>query len=428
MGTCKDPVVIGFGPAGMFAALELIELGYRPKVFERGRRLDERSNDILTFIRSAVLDPFSNIQFGEGGAGAYSDGKIFSRPENSPEASKVLDTLIKFGAPPDIASRKKPHLGTDVLCCIVRNIREYILSKGGEISFSSQMTDIIVSEGRAAGVVIGNGKEFLSDKVFLALGHSARDSFDMLYSRQIRMEQKPIMVGLRIEHPREVIDKMRGEPSSTYSFLFNDRAEGRRVMTFCMCPGGEIVNASSENGHLVLNGMSYSARNSRYSNSAVVVTCKTSDYGSDHPLAGIEFQRGIEKSAFIAGGSSWKAPAQNMEDFLCGRVSGALTENSLKTGVSPFDLNKLFPGFISLYLKKAFLTWKEGYPDFVSDKALLVGAETRAACPVRFIRNEKYEASGIRGTFPIGEGSGHAGGITSSAVDAIKAVRAACSA
>jgi uncharacterized protein len=418
------PIIIGFGPAGMFAALELIELGYKPLIFERGKCVEERSADIGKFFAEKLLDEESNIQFGEGGAGFYSDGKLFSRTNNSPIANKVLDTFVKFGAPADIVSRSKPHLGTDALCGIVRNIREYIVSKGGEVRFSSKMTDVIISNGLAKGVVINSAEEHLSSNIFLAVGHSARDTFEMLHDKQVLIEQKPISVGLRIEHPAELINKFRGsEVPATYSLSYADRGAGRAVATFCMCPGGEIVNASSQDGHLVLNGMSYSDRGSRFSNAAIVVSCKTSDYGSGHPLAGIDFQKNIEQKAFAAGGGGWKAPAQNLEDFLSGRYSEGLNENSFKMGAKPAQLADLFPDFIPEYLKKAFLSWKKEYPLFVGGRAILLGAETRTSCPVRFPRNEKYGSVNVGGLYPIGEGSGHAGGITSSAIDAVKAVQ-----
>lgn len=418
------PIVIGFGPAGMFAALELIEKGAGPIIFERGKCVEKRSADIEKFFADKQLDEESNIQFGEGGAGFYSDGKLFSRINNSPVASKVLETFVKFGAPADILSKRKPHLGTDVLCGIVTNIREYITSKGGEVRFSSKMTDVIVSSGRAKGVVINSAEEHLSSNIFLAVGHSARDTFGMLHDKRVLIEQKPISVGVRIEHPAELINEFRdSKVPATYSLSYADRGSGRAVATFCMCPGGEIVNASSERGHLVLNGMSYSTRGSKFSNAAIVVSCKTSDYASRHPLAGIDLQKDIEQKAFAAGGSGWHAPAQNLEDFLSDGLSAELNECSFKTGVRPARLSDLFPDFVPEYLRKAFLSWKTQYPQFVSRSAILLGAETRTTCPVRFPRNEKYASVNIGGLYPIGEGSGHAGGIISSAIDAIKAVQ-----
>jgi len=419
------PIIIGFGPAGMFAALELIELGYSPLIFERGKSIEERSKDVNNFFLRRELDPESNIQFGEGGAGSYSDGKLFSRKNNSPVAQKVLETFIKFGAPAEILSEHKPHIGTDILCEIVKNIREYIISKGGEVNFSSKMTGLIADNGKSRGVVINSDKECLSSKIFLAIGHSARDTFEILNGMDILIEQKPISVGVRIEHPAALINEIReSDHAATYSLSYADKNSGRAVRTFCMCPGGEIVNASSEGGHLVLNGMSYSKRDSKFSNAAIVVTCKTSDYGSDHPLAGIYFQKNIEQKAFAAGGSGWEAPAQSVEDFILKKTSPRLIKNSFKMGTRPAQVSDLFPDFVGDHLRRAFLHWKNEYPLFISDREIVLGAETRTTCPVSFPRNKRHESINMSGFFPIGEGAGHAGGITSSAIDAIRTVQA----
>ncbi|MEI6168690.1 MAG: dehydrogenase [bacterium] len=427
----ERPVIIGFGPAGMFAALELLACGHKPLIFERGKRIEERDGDVQGFIRDRMLDPESNIQFGEGGAGSYSDGKLFSRINNSAHANKVLDTFIKFGAPEEIKHSRKPHLGTDVLCRIVRNIRAYVLERGGEIHYASRLTDLVVSEGSVAGVVINGEHDYLASHLYLAIGHSARDTFTMLHEKGVALEQKPISVGVRIEHPAELINRIRydetgGEASApgaaTYSFNHTNRKTGRGAYTFCMCPGGEIVNASSEAGLLVLNGMSYSRRASAFSNSALVVSCHTDDYPSAHPLAGIEFQRGIERKAFEAGGGGWNAPAQNLVDFLGGKASAGLNRNSFKMGVTPVDLNAIFPEFVGTELRCAFSKWHENYPLFVSEQAILLAAETRTSSPVRITRNEKGESVNMGKLYPIGEGSGYTGGITSSAIDAIKAV------
>ncbi|MFZ3066156.1 MAG: dehydrogenase [Nitrospirota bacterium] len=427
----ERPVIIGFGPAGMFAALELIDHGIKPLIFERGKKIEERSIDVQRFIKERALDPESNIQFGEGGAGSYSDGKLFSKIKNSQYANKVLDTFIKFGAPEEIGYVSKPHLGTDVLCRIVKNIRSYILERGGEIHYSSKMTDMLISDGKALGVVINGKMEYRSSIIYLALGHSARDTFKMLHNKGIAVEQKPIFVGVRVEHPAEIINLIRygdkyknfpGIGAANYSFTYTDRKTGRGVYTFCMCPGGEVINASSEEGLMVVNGMSYSGRSSAFSNSALVVTCHTDDYKSTNPLAGIEFQKDIEQKAFNAGGGRWQVPAQNLVDFLCGSISVDLNENSYKMGAVSVNMNEIFPAFVNETLLTAFNKWKEDYPLFVSDHAILLGAETRTSCPLRIKRSEKYESVNIKNLFPIGEGSGYTGGITSSAADAIKAV------
>ena len=429
----ERPIIIGFGPAGMFAALELIDHEIKPLIFERGKKIEERSIDVQRFIKERALDPESNIQFGEGGAGSYSDGKLFSRIKNSQYANKVLDTFIKFGAPEEIGYVSKPHLGTDVLCRIVKNIRNYILERGGEIHYNSKMTDMLISDGKAAGVVINGNMEYRSSIIYLALGHSARDTFEMIHNKGIAMEQKPIFVGMRVEHPAEIINLIRygdkykdfpGIGAANYSFTYTNRKTRRGVYTFCMCPGGEVINASSENRMLVVNGMSYSSRSSAFSNSALVVTCHTDDYRSTDPLAGIEFQKDIERKAFDAGGGRWEVPAQNLVDFLCGSISVDLNENSYKMGAVSVNMNEIFPAFVNETLLTAFNKWKEAYPLFVSNHAILLGAETRTSCPVRIKRSEKYESVNIKNLYPIGEGSGYTGGITSSAADAIKAVEA----
>ncbi|MCX5785533.1 MAG: dehydrogenase [Elusimicrobia bacterium] len=430
----RRPVIIGFGPAGMFAALELIEYGLKPLVFERGKKLEERHADVQRFISERTLAPESNIQFGEGGAGAYSDGKLFSRLNNSAHASKVLDTFIKFGAPPETGYVSKPHLGTDVLRKITANIRNYILQAGGEIYYGSKMTDILISGGKVSGVIINGSTERLCSSVYLAIGNSARDTFELLHKKGVSLEPKPISVGVRVEHPAKTINLIRygskyrdfpGIGAATYSFNCTNRKTGRGAYTFCMCPGGEVINASSEEGGLALNGMSYSARDSAFSNSAIAVTCTTADYGSNNPMAGVEFQKDIERKAFSAGGGNWKAPAQNLRDFLSGTPSAALNSNSYKMGVSSADLNRVFPAFISETLRSAFNQWKTECPLFVGDDAILMGPETRTSSPVRIRRGKNFESVNIRNLYPIGEGSGYSGGITSSASDAIKAVEAA---
>ncbi len=427
----ERPVVVGFGPAGMFAALELLAYGLKPIIFERGKRLEERSLDVQRFRNERVLDPESNIQFGEGGAGSYSDGKLFSRKLNTVYNNKVLDTFIRFGAPEEIGYVGKPHLGTDVLCGIVRNIRNYIVGQGGEIHYSAKMTDILLSDNAVTGVVINGNKEYPCSSLYLALGHSARDTIEMLQRKGVRLEQKALSVGVRVEHPVEVINLMRygakyrdfsGIGAATYSLNHHDKRSGKGVTTFCMCPGGEVVNASSEQGMLVVNGMSYSQRASEYSNSAIVVTCQAGDYRSADPLAGMEFQKDIEQKAFFAGGGKFLVPAQNLLDFLSRKLSGRLNANSCATGTAAADLHTIFPASVTEALTAAFGTWAKAYPMFVASDATLLGAETRTSSAVRIARSDRFESINIRNLYPIGEGSGYTGGITSSAADAIKAV------
>ena len=429
----KDrPIIVGFGPAGMFAALAFIDAGIQPLIFERGKKIEDRSLDVQTFISNRVLDPESNIQFGEGGAGSYSDGKLFSRRnKNSSYVNQVLRTFIKFGAPEEIGYISKPHLGTDLLCEIVRNIRLYILERGGEIQYGAKMTDILISDGIASGIRINNEQQYLSSHIYIALGHSARDTFEMLHEKGVTLEQRPISVGVRIEHPVETINLMRygqkysnfpGLGAATYSLNYTNRKIRRGVYTFCMCPGGEVVNASSAPGMLVLNGMSYSDRASPYSNAALVVSCHVSDYPSMHPLAGIEYQKDIERKAFVAGGGNWQVPAQNLLHFLGDKTATDIHATSYKMGAVAADMKVVFPQFMLDQLTDAFRKWQHEVPLFVSSQALLLGAETRTSSPVRISRNENFESINTKNLYPLGEGAGYTGGITSSAADAIQAI------
>lgn len=429
----KDrPIIVGFGPAGMFAALELIDYGIKPLIFERGKKIEERTVDVQRFINEREINSDSNIQFGEGGAGSYSDGKLFSRRNNnSSYVNRVLKTFIKFGAPEEIGYISKPHLGTDVLCTIVRNIRTYILERGGEIFYGSQMTDILISEGKASGIIINGEKEYLSSRIYIALGHSARDTVKMMHHKGVAIEQRPIAVGLRIEHPVETINLIRYgakykdfKPlgAATYSLNYTNRAIKRGVYTFCMCPGGEVINASSDHGMMVVNGMSYSHRASEFSNAALVVTCHADDYKSTCPLSGIEFQQDIERKSFAAGGGNWQLPAQNLMHFLGDKSAVTLNNNSYKMGTVSAEMRDIFPGFVIDELVAAFNQWKKEVPLFVSNQAILLGTETRTSSPIRIKRNEHFESVTIKNLYPIGEGSGYTGGITSSAADAIKAI------
>ncbi len=349
--------------------------------------------------------------------------------------NRVLKTFVKFGAPPEIEFISKPHLGTDVLCKIVRNIRLYIQERGGEIYYGSRMTDILIEKGRATGIVVNDEKEFISSSIFIALGHSARDTVEMMHARGVAIEQRKIAVGMRIEHPVQVINRMRygskyadypGLGAATYSLNHTNRQIRRGVYTFCMCPGGEVVNASSSDGLLVVNGMSYAARSLPFSNGALVVSCHTDDYQSHNPLAGFAFQKNIEQKAFLAGGSNWAVPAQNLLDFLGERKSQELNENSCRLGTVSANMRDLFPRFVITELVTAFQKWREEVPLFVSHHAILMGVETRTSSPVRIVRNKEYESTNTKNLYPIGEGAGYAGGITSSAADAIRAVDKYC--
>lgn len=428
----ERPLVIGFGPAGMFAALELIAHGLHPIVIERGQRIEQRSVDVQRFIRERKLNPESNIQYGEGGAGSFSDGKLFSRRNNNTSyVSRVLDTFIKFGAPKEIGYIAKPHLGTDVLCKIVKNIRNFVLDHGGDIHYGARLTDIIIKNDEAIGVTINDEDDYYSKQIYLALGHSARDTYRMLHERGVFLEQKQVSVGVRIEHPTEIIDLMRyGQKyhkyielgAATYSLNYTNKQIKSGVYTFCMCPGGEIVNASSEKGMLVVNGMSYSHRSSPYSNAALVVPCPAVMYSSNSPLSGLDFQQEIERKTYIAGGEDWRVPAQNLMDFLSKKTGSSIPETSYKMGTRLSDMNDIMPPHIIQLFHEAFSQWQEDVPLFISHNAVLIGSETRTSSPVKILRNEKYQSVNVKNLYPIGEGSGYTGGITSSAADAIRAV------
>jgi len=415
------PIIIGFGPAGMFAALTFLSYGIKPIIFERGKKVAERLKDIRSFEQGGELDPESNAQFGEGGAGTYSDGKLTTRSKAAGYVAKVLATFIEHGAPAEIAYLNKPHLGTDQLCTIVKNIREFIVKSGGEINFQSKVADFIVEGDTLKGVVV-DGQKHLSSTVVLATGHSARDTFQLLKERGVGLEQKPFAVGVRIEHPAELINLMQyGKKYQNHPKLgpaeYALAANG--VYSFCMCPGGEVINASSESGRLVLNGMSNSKRDGQFSNAAIVAAIATADFGSSDPLAGIEFQRLMEAKFYHKG---WEAPAQNLLDFLKATKSRAVIPNSYKMGTVSADLNKVLPEFIANKLAVAFKQWGARFPLFVSEQAVLLAPETRTSSPVRILREQNRQSINFANLYPVGEGSGYAGGITSSAVDAIKTV------
>ncbi len=421
--TLRDrPIIVGFGPAGIFAALTFLKYGILPIIFERGKKVDQRMKDIKTFEKDGVLNPESNAQFGEGGAGTYSDGKLTTRIKESGYVAEVLKRLVEFGAKPEIEYNNKPHLGTDQLCKIVKNIREFILKSGGEIHFKSKVTNLLVQRNLITGVEINGNQECFSSTVILATGHSARDTYKMLHDKGITLEQKPFAVGVRVEHPAEIINLMQyGEKykdneklgPADYAFAYDG------AFSFCACPGGEIINASSEEGKLTLNGMSNSLRNSPYTNSAIVAQVRPADFGSADPLAGIEFQRMIEKKAYHP---NWSAPAQNLIDFLNSEKSSKINPNSFKMDTVSTDLSEIFPDFVFNRILSAFKQWQGRFPMFVSKEAVLMAPESRTSSPVRIVRNENGQSASLINFYPVGEGSGYAGGITSSAVDAIKTV------
>lgn len=419
----KRPVVVGFGPSGMFAGLLLAQMGLAPIILERGGDVEQRKMAVDVFWRDGVLDTENNVQFGEGGAGTFSDGKLTTRSKDL-RCRKVLEEMVAAGAPEEVLYDAKPHIGTDLLCDVVKKIRETIISLGGEVRFSSKLTEIEIEDGAVKAVVLGNGAKIITDDVILALGHSARDTMEMLYEKGFLLEQKPFAVGLRIEHPQKMIDvaqygqEAKKLPAADYRLTYTT-SEGRGVYTFCMCPGGYVVGAASEEGRLAVNGMSQHARDGENANSALLVQIFPKDFGSDHPLAGIDFQRALEEKAFQIGGGDYTAPVQSVGSFL-GTEDGITSIHptyrpKTKVGV----MEELFPSYITDAMKEALPEMGKRLKGFDRPDAILTGVESRSSSPVRIVRNSACESAKISGVYPIGEGAGYAGGIISAAVDGI---------
>jgi len=423
------PVVIGFGPAGMFAALLLAQNGYRPIVLERGQSVDERVKAIEEFWNEGKLNPASNVQFGEGGAGTFSDGKLTSRGKDL-RGRKVLEEFVLHGAPEDILYKAHPHVGTDLLRGIVKNIRQEIIRLGGEVHFDSQVADFTIEDGELKGISLKSGEKIPCEQAILAIGHSARDTFESLYKNAVDLTAKPFAVGLRIEHPQSLINEAQYKQFAHHprlgaaEYRLTHKAKnGRGVYTFCMCPGGFVVPAASEFGHLVTNGMSEHARNQENANSALLVQVFPDDFESDSPLAGIKFQRELEKRAFEMGGSNYQAPAQLVVDYLANRPSEKLGEvkPTYALGVKLTNLRELFPAFINEAMVDALVSLDRKLKGFAKDDALLTGVETRSSSPVRIERDrERLESLSTKGLYPCGEGAGFAGGIVSASVDGLK--------
>jgi uncharacterized FAD-dependent dehydrogenase len=427
------PVVVGMGPAGLFAALILAQSGFRPIILERGKEVRERAKDTFGLWRKGELNPESNVQFGEGGAGTFSDGKLHSQIKDPKHyGRKVLTEFVKAGAPEEILYVSKPHIGTFRLVSMVEKMRATIIELGGEIRFQSRVDDIEIENGKVRSVVLADGERISTDHLVMAIGHSARDTFEMLHRRGVYMEAKPFSIGFRIEHPQSLIDRCRlgknaGNPllgAADYKLVHHCK-NGRSVYSFCMCPGGQVVAAASEPGRVVTNGMSQYSRSERNANSGIVVNITPEDYPGG-PLAGIEFQRHWEERAFELGGRNYEAPGQLVGDFLKGKPSTRFgsVQPSYTPGVHLTDLSTALPDYAIEALREAIPAFEKDIRGFSMHDAVLTGVETRTSSPVRITRGENYQSLNTAGLYPSGEGAGYAGGILSAAVDGIKVAEA----
>ena len=429
----ERPLVIGFGPCGLLAGLVLAQMGYKPIILDRGQDVRQRTKDTFGFWREKTLNTESNVQFGEGGAGTFSDGKLYSQVKDPKHYSrKVLHEFVEAGAPEEILFVSKPHIGTFRLVSMIEKMRAKIIALGGEIRFGCRVDDLNIEEGQVTGVTLANGETLSSRHVVLAVGHSARDTFQMLCDRDVYIEAKPFSVGFRIEHEQSMIDKARFGPNAGNEILgaadyklVHHCKNGRSVYSFCMCPGGTVVAATSEEQRVVTNGMSQYSRNERNANSAVVVGIDPSDYPG-HPLAGIEFQRALESKAYVMGGSNYDAPAQTVGDFLKGQTSTALgkVKPSFTPGIKLTNLADALPDYCIEALREAIPAFNRKINGFALDDALLTGVETRTSAPINIKRGDDFQSINTRGLYPAGEGAGYAGGIMSAAIDGIKVAEA----
>lgn len=433
--TQNRPIVIGTGPCGIFAGLMLAKMGFKPIILERGKKVRERTKDTWGMWRGAKLNPESNTQFGEGGAGTFSDGKLYTQSKDPKHYGKqVIREFVQAGAPEEILYMNKPHIGTFKLVGIVENLRAQTEALGGEIRFQQKVQDIDIVDGKVNGVILADGTYIASNHVVLAIGHSARDTFEMLYNRGVHIEAKPFSLGFRIEHPQSLIDLARfgsATPNphlgaSDYSLVHHAK-NGRSVYSFCMCPGGTVVAATSEPNCVVTNGMSQYSRNEHNANAGIVVGITPADFASSHPLAGIAFQRHWEGRAFELGGSNYNAPVQMVGDFIAKKNSGILgkVEPSYTPGVTPTDLQTALPDYASNAIREALPMFDQQIKGFNKYDAVLTGVETRTSSPIRITRSDvTFESLNTQGLYPAGEGAGYAGGILTAAIDGIKVAKA----
>lgn len=436
----KRVIIVGAGPAGLFAAIRLIELGVKPIVIERGKDVQTRRRDIAAINKQHIVNPNSNYCFGEGGAGTYSDGKLYTRSKKRGDIRRILEILVAHGASEDILFDAHPHIGTNKLPQLVAALRESVLQAGGEIHFNTKITDFILRGGELQGVITHNGDKLEGEAVILATGHSARDIFHVLHSKNILIEAKPFALGVRVEHAQNLIDQIqyhcadeRNEflPASSYALVHQANVHGkeRGVFSFCMCPGGFIVPAATQPGEIVVNGMSPSRRDSKYSNSGIVVSVEQADYKAFQkfgPLAGMYFQAEIEEKACDMGGGTQTAPAQRLVDFVDGKVSGSLLDTSYQPGLKSVDLKEVLPPFIADSLRQGFRNFGTKMRGYLTNEAQIVGVESRTSSPVRIPRDkETLEHIQTKRLFPCGEGAGYAGGIVSAAMDGERCAEAA---
>ncbi len=427
VGSNRRVIIVGAGPAGYFAALELLEHGIKPIIFDRGKDVRTRRRDLRAIQQFGQVNPHSNYCFGEGGAGTYSDGKLYTRSHKRGSIDKAMRLLVEHGAQPDILVDAHPHIGSNKLPKIVANIRETITSFGGEIHFDSQVTDLIIRQGRILGVTVNDEGEHFAEAVVLATGHSARDIYELLHRRQVRIETKPFALGVRIEHPQALIDRIqygqspRGEYLPAASYKLVTQVEQRGVFSFCMCPGGLVVPAATAPGEIVVNGMSMSRRDSAYANSGTVVAVELEDlanYQQQGVFAGLAFQKVVEQAMFSYGDGSQRAPAQRLPDFVAGKLSADLPESSYIPGLTTAPLHALLPDFIYRRLRQGVQDFGRKMKGYYTEDAVVIGTESRTSAPVRIPRDRNtYMHDEVAGLFPAGEGAGYAGGIISAAMD-----------